>query len=99
MRVAKHSKAGVVSSMSNVVDLPERLEFLQGTLEVLILRSLQMAQNHAYGIMQFLKQQWNGEFIVDNGSLYPALQSWGSEDGCKRNGKLRRMAGVPGTTS
>jgi len=34
MRVAKHSKAGVVSSMSNVVDLPERVEFLQGTLGV-----------------------------------------------------------------
>jgi len=50
------------------------LEFLQGTLEVLILRSLQAAPNHAYGIAQFLEQQSGREFVVDNGSLYPALQ-------------------------
>ena len=60
--------------MTTVVDLPNKLEFLQGTLEVLILRSLQIGPNHAYGIMQFLKQQSEGEFLVDNGSLYPALQ-------------------------
>jgi transcriptional regulator len=52
----------------------QRLEFLQGTLEVLILRSLQAAPNHAYGISQFLEQQSEFEFLVDNGSLYPALQ-------------------------
>lgn len=52
----------------------QRLEFLQGTLEVLILRSLRAAPNHAYGISQFLHQQSENEFLVDNGSLYPALQ-------------------------
>jgi PadR family transcriptional regulator, regulatory protein PadR len=52
----------------------ERLEFLQGTLEVLILRSLQLGANHAYGITQFLERQSGEEFVVDNGSLYPALQ-------------------------
>jgi len=50
------------------------MEFLQGTLEVLILRSLQGGSNHAYGIAQFLEQQSGNEFVVDNGSLYPALQ-------------------------
>jgi transcriptional regulator len=60
--------------MSTVGDLPEPLEFLQGTLEVLILRSLQIGPNHAYGIAQFLEQQSEREFEVDNGSLYPALQ-------------------------
>lgn len=60
--------------MSTVDDLSERLEFLQGTLEVLILRSLQPGPNHAYGISQFLKQQSDREFVVDNGSLYPAVQ-------------------------
>jgi hypothetical protein len=40
-----------------VDDPREHLEFLQGTLEVLILRSLQLAPNHAYGISQFLGQQ------------------------------------------
>jgi transcriptional regulator len=60
--------------MSTVDDPRERLEFLQGTLEVLILRSLQASPNHAYGISQFLEQQSGKEFVVDNGSLYPALQ-------------------------
>jgi transcriptional regulator len=50
------------------------MEFLQGTLEVLILRSIQAAPNHAYGIGQFLETQSGREFVVDNGSLYPALQ-------------------------
>ena|SRR5581483_6809451 len=56
----------------STVDDP--LEFLQGTLEVLILRSLQSGPNHAYGIAQFLERQSGNEFLVDNGSLYPALQ-------------------------
>ena len=63
-----------IGSMSTVDDPRERLEFLQGTLEVLILRSLQLGPNHAYGITQFLEQQSGDEFLVDNGSLYPALQ-------------------------
>ena len=60
--------------MSTVDDQREALEFLQGTLEVLILRSLQGSPNHAYGISQFLERQSEYEFLVDNGSLYPALQ-------------------------
>jgi transcriptional regulator len=60
--------------MSTVDALREPLEFLQGTLEVLILRSLMAGPNHAYGIAQFLERQSSSEFVVDNGSLYPALQ-------------------------
>lgn len=60
--------------MPTVDHLSERLEFLQGTLEVLILRSLAIAPNHAYGISQFLKLHSDDAFVVDNGSLYPALQ-------------------------
>lgn len=60
--------------MSTVEDQRQRLEFLQGTLDVLILRSLQAAPNHAYGISQFLEHQSENEFLLDNGSLYPALQ-------------------------
>ena len=60
--------------MSTVDEQRERLEFLQGTLDVLILRSLQTGPNHAYGISQFLERQSEQEFVVDNGTLYPALQ-------------------------
>lgn len=60
--------------MPTVDSLSEPLDLLQGTLEVLILRSLRLGPHHAYGIAQFLKQQSEDEFVVDNGSLYPALQ-------------------------
>jgi transcriptional regulator len=62
--------------VTTVDNLPEdeKLELLQGTLEVLILRSLKLEANHAYGISQFLQQQSDSEFLVDNGSMYPALQ-------------------------
>jgi len=62
--------------MSTVDNLPERerLDLLQGTLEVLILSCLKLQSNHAYGISQFLQQQSDSEFVVDNGSLYPAIQ-------------------------
>ena len=65
-----------IDSVSTVDGLPDdaKLELLQGTLEVLILRSLKPEPNHAYGISQFLRQQSDSEFLVDNGSLYPALQ-------------------------
>jgi DNA-binding PadR family transcriptional regulator len=43
-------------------------------LDVLTLRSLQAAPNHAYGISQFVELQSEHEFAVDNGSLYPVLQ-------------------------
>ena len=63
-----------MGSMSKVDNLSEGLDLLQGTLEVLILRSLQLGPNHAYGVAQFLKRQSENEFVIDNGSLYPALQ-------------------------
>lgn len=70
----KKAAGSYIGSVSTVENQPESLELLQGTLEVLILRSLQPAPNHAYGISQFLAQQSESEFLVDNGSLYPALQ-------------------------
>jgi transcriptional regulator len=60
--------------MSTVDNPSVRLEFLQGTLEVLILRGLQIGPNHAYGIGQFIEHNSDNEFLVDKGSLYPALQ-------------------------
>jgi PadR family transcriptional regulator len=70
----KQRISSYTGSVPTVDTQREHLEFLQGTLEVLILRSLQLAPNHAYGISQFLEQQSENEFLVDNGSLYPALQ-------------------------
>ena len=82
--------------MSTVDSPSERLEFLQGTLEVLILRSLQAGPNHAYGISQFLERQSGNEFLVDKGSLYPALQRLCSAAGSRANGRPPRPGGGPG---
>lgn len=54
---------------------------------MLILRSLRLGSNHAYGIAQFLKQQSQQEFIIDNGSLYPALQRLMQRDWIKSEWK------------
>lgn len=53
---------------------PERMEFLQGTLEMLILRTLLFGPKHGYGIAQFIRQTSDEVLLAEAGSLYPALQ-------------------------
>src|SRR4029450_2232376 len=50
-----------------------RIELLQGTLDLLILQTLQWGPRHGYGISQALRSQSAGAPQVDHGSLYPAL--------------------------
>jgi transcriptional regulator len=50
-----------------------RLEFLQGTLEMLILRTLQWGPQHGHGIGQTIRAQSDDLLKVETGSLYPAL--------------------------
>lgn len=52
----------------------ERLEFLQGTLEILILRTLLFGPSHGYAIAQHIRQTSEDALVVEAGSLYPALQ-------------------------
>lgn len=52
----------------------ERLEFLQGTLEMLILKTLLLGELHGYGIAQSIRQASNQALLIEAGSLYPALQ-------------------------
>ena len=51
----------------------ERLEILQGTLDMLILRTLQWGPRHGHGIGQAISQQSDDLLKVETGSLYPAL--------------------------
>jgi transcriptional regulator len=46
---------------------------LQGTLQLLILRSLRAGPNHGFGIAQFIQDGSEGLLSVEEGSLYPAL--------------------------
>ena len=47
---------------------------LQGTLEMLVLKTLLLAPMHGWGIAQRVEQMSRGVFAVQQGSLYPALQ-------------------------
>ncbi len=52
----------------------DRLELLQGTLELLILRVLRWGQQHGHGIATLIAQTSDGQLKIEGGSLYPALQ-------------------------
>jgi transcriptional regulator len=52
----------------------ERLELLQGTLDLLILRRLIFGPEHGQGIARAIQQTSNEELLVEHGALYPALQ-------------------------
>lgn len=68
----------------------ERVALLQGTLDLLILRTLVFGPQHGQGIARAIMQQAEDTLLVDHGSLYPALQrletkgwieaEWGTSD-------------------
>jgi transcriptional regulator len=69
-------------------------ELLQGTLDLLILRTLASGDMHGWGISQRLQQISNDVLQVNQGSLYPALyrleqrgwvaSSWGDSENNRR---------------
>jgi PadR family transcriptional regulator, regulatory protein PadR len=72
----------------------EKIALLQGTLDLLILRTLVLGPEHGQGIARAIQQQSGDELLVDHGSLYPALQrlesrgwikaEWGTSDNNRR---------------
>jgi PadR family transcriptional regulator len=58
--------------MPNTPD-DKRLELLQGTLDMLVLRILQWGPQHGHGIGQAIRAQSEDLLKVETGSLYPAL--------------------------
>ncbi len=52
----------------------ERLELLQGTLDLLILRTLIFGPQHGQGIGRAIQKTSEDELLVEHGALYPALQ-------------------------
>jgi transcriptional regulator len=51
----------------------EKLELLQGTLDMLILKTLLFGPAHGHGITTYIRQSTDAALIVEHGSLYPAL--------------------------
>jgi len=72
----------------------ERIALLQGTLDLLILRTLLFGPQHGHGITLSIQRQSDDTLLVDHGSLYPALQrledkgwiaaEWGTSDNNRR---------------
>ena len=68
----------------------EKADLLQGTLDMLILKALQLDAMHGFGLAQRLKQMSGDVFQVEMGSIYPALVrlekrgwikgAWGTSD-------------------
>jgi len=50
------------------------MDILQGTLDLLILRALELAPMHGIGIADRVHQVTHGTFVVKPGSLFPALR-------------------------
>ena len=79
--------------MAKTPDDP-RVELLQGTLDMLILRTLQWGRQHGHGIGQMIRAQSDDVLKVETGSLYPALHrlvkrgwlksEWGVSDSNQR---------------
>jgi transcriptional regulator len=72
----------------------DRAELLQGTLDLLILRTLALGRHHGHGIARAIRLKSNEALLVETGSLYPALQrleergwiraEWGVSDNNRR---------------
>ena len=72
----------------------QRIELLQGTLDLIILQTLRWGPRHGYGISQIIRSTSEELLQVETGSLYPALHrlekkkwirsSWGVSDNNQR---------------
>jgi len=74
---------------------PEKTDVLQGTLDLMVLKTLEaMGPLHGYGIARRIEQVSENSFALNQGTLYPALtrlerrrwisSSWGASDNNRR---------------
>ena len=75
----------------------ERIELLQGTLDLLILRTLQPGPAHGHAIAKAIERSSDAVLQVEQGSLYPALhrlikRGWiAAEDGTSENNRRAKF--------
>ena len=84
--------------MPPTVKTPNAL--LHGALDALILKTLTRGANHGYAIARFIEETTGDAFLIEDGSLYPALYrlerkgwvdaEWGTSD-LGRRAKLYRL--------
>jgi len=75
----------------------EKMDLLQGTLDLLILKSLKLGPMHGFGVSVLIRQMSEEVLRVEQGSLYPALyrlerQGWiESEWGVSENNRKAKF--------
>ena len=72
----------------------DRVQLLQGTLDLLVLQTLVFGPRHGHGIATAIQETSEDVLLIDHGSLYPSLQrlehaklitsGWGSSDNNRR---------------
>lgn len=67
------------------------LQLVRGTLDLLVLKALSWGPRHGYAVSQWIKGVTDGALLVEEGSLYPALQR------IQRKGWIRSRWGVSDT--
>src|SRR5690554_2099801 len=68
--------------------MPLKGDLVTGTLDLLVLKALQLGEAHGWGIMERIRQTSGGELQVNQGSLYPSLYR------IKRQGLIATRWGV-----
>ena len=89
--------------MAKESDNQAQVDLLQGTLDLLILRTLLLGPKHGHNIAHLIQQTSGDVLRVDHGSLYPALQrlerrgwiaaKWGASENNRRAKYYRLTAG------
>ena len=80
----------------------ERIELLQGTLDLLILQTLRLGPTHGHAIAKAIEFRSNDVLQVEQGSLYPALhrlikRKWiTAEDGVSENNRRAKFYRLTG---
>jgi PadR family transcriptional regulator, regulatory protein PadR len=80
--------------------MPDQLNLMQGTLDMLILKAVSLGPLHGYGVLLRIQQISGDQLSIQQGSLYPALfrlehqgliaSEWGESDN-KRKAKFYRL--------
>jgi PadR family transcriptional regulator len=83
--------------------MTERVDLLQGTLEMLILKAVSLGPLHGYGVLLRIEQISGQQLQIQQGSLYPALyrlehngliaSEWGESDN-NRKAKFYRLTAL-----
>jgi len=73
----------LLSTIEGNAPLTDKSDLLQGTLDLLILKTLSLEPMHGWGITLRLEQMSRSALLINQGSLYPALER------LKRQGSIR----------